>query len=82
MDQNQVPTPQPNPQTSPQTPPQPNDQSNQTQPTPQPTEKVSFWKSKDPAIVVARIVIYIFVGIPLLGIIFAILLAVLSAARR
>lgn len=52
-----------------------------TQPTPQPPQNTSFWKSKDPAIVIARIVIYIFVGIPLLGILFATLLAVLSAVK-
>ena len=30
------------------------------------TKKVSFWKSKEPAIVTVRIILYIFVGVPLL----------------
>lgn len=87
MDQNQQPTQTPVPSQPVNQPQQKQAQNpiqtpNQTPSPQQPTEKASFWKSKDPAIVIARIVLYIFVGIPLLGILFAILLAVLSAARR
>lgn len=71
MNQNQPTQPQ-----NPNTPPPP------TITPQQQSKKVSFWKSKDPAIVIARIVLYIFVGIPLLGIILAILSAILSASYR
>ena len=51
-------------------------------PQPQTPAKVSFWKSKDPAIIIVRILIYIFVGLPLIAIIMGIILVVLSSARR
>lgn len=59
---------------------------NQPQPNPNPTppepQKVSFWKSKDPAIVIVRIIIYIFIGIPILGIIGAMVLVSLNTYRN
>ena len=66
---------------------QPSNQPPQTPPlsqTPQqsPKNKVSFWKSKDPAIVIARIVIYIFVGIPLLIFLLMILIYFLGIYNR
>lgn len=51
-------------------------------PQPQPLAKVSFWKSKDPAIAIVRILIYIFVGLPLIAILMGIILVTLSSARR
>lgn len=58
-----------------------------TQPTPpvspqQPAQKVSFWKSKDPTTVTIRIVLYIFVGIPLLAILLLIIMMILSALKK
>lgn len=57
------------------------------QPTPpvlpqQPTQKVSFWKSKDPKTITTRIILYIFVGIPLLAILLLIIIMILSALRK
>lgn len=47
-----------------------------------PQQKISFWKSKDPAITLVRILLIIFLGLPLLGIIMAIILVVLSSSRH
>ena len=48
----------------------------------QPQQKVSFWKSKEPAIVFVRILIIIFVGFSLLGIIGAMVLVALNSTHK
>lgn len=54
-------------------------QNDQNQAQNQPRQQVSFWKSKDPAIVLVRILLIIFFGLPLLAIIGVIVLLVLSS---
>lgn len=56
-------------------------QANQS-PQGQPSQKAGFWKSKDPTVVLVRILLIIFIGLPLLGIIIAIILMILSSIKH
>ncbi|KKR29994.1 MAG: hypothetical protein UT61_C0016G0005 [Candidatus Woesebacteria bacterium GW2011_GWA1_39_8] len=47
-----------------------------------PQQKVSFWKSRDPKIVLVRILLIIFIGLPLLGIIGAMVLVALNSSHK
>ncbi|MFA6492798.1 MAG: hypothetical protein WCV58_01525 [Patescibacteria group bacterium] len=63
-------------------PQKPNTQSSSEDKTPQQSKNVSFWKSTDPLMIVLRIVIYLFVGIPLMIIILGGVLAIMGSSRK